>query len=635
MASNNLETLSELFNDKIFRIPDYQRGYAWGKLQINDFWSDLNNLDKDRIHYTGMITVEHKENYYHVIDGQQRLTTIMILLKVVLDQFDDEDWIDDKEKNDYVKKYLFRRIGKEGKNLKVIFGYEKDNPSDCYFKTKILDLKDSDCYSVAQETLYTKNLQYAKDEFIKKIDKFNKSELEILFKKITKQLKFNFYEIDDELDEFVTFETMNNRGKPLTTLELLKNRLIYLTTLMKDDYDEKEISLLRKDINNSWKTIYEYLGKSKNPKKIINDDKFLKDHWIMYFKYDRDVAKAEKDFLLKQHFTQEKVFNKKKLYNNYDEKVKFAEENNISIDKFKKHIRTKYIDYDDIQNYVANIKEAIVEYYFMENPEESSYGEKVKKWLSKLNRVGFGAFRPMIMAILINKEEDKYISQVLQLAEKYVFLVFMVSNRKSNTGDSRFYKYANEYHKDRDIFELIDNIKSEVFEDDNTYKWVCLENFKSEINENFKKHEGWYSWKGTKYLLYEYELYLQESSKGETKLQWEEINNDTIEHIYPQTPKDKCWIENFSSLNKKAKERKLHTLGNLVLLSHSKNSSLGNKCFDVKKKIFSNGSYSAIEVSKNSEWLPSSIDDRSVRLLKFLLKRWDLTLSDEVIKKVI
>ena len=118
-------------------------------------------------------------------------------------------------------------------------------------------------------------------------------------------------------------------------------------------------------------------------------------------------------------------------------------------------------------------------------------------------------------------------------------------------------------------------------------------------------------------------------------MQWEEINNDTIEHIYPQTPKDKCWIENFSSLNKKEKGRKLHTLGNLVLLSHSKNSSLGNKCFDVKKDIFSNGSYSEIEVSKNSEWLPSSIDARSDMLLQFLSDRWDLTLSDEDIQKVI
>ncbi len=225
MASNNLETLSELFNDKIFRIPDYQRGYAWGKLQINDFWSDLNNLDDKRIHYTGMITVEKKDEYYHIIDGQQRLTTIMILIKVILDNFDNEDWIEDKEKSDYVKKFLFRKTGKEGKNIKVIFGYEKDNPSDCYFKTRILDLEDTECYSVASETLYTKNLQFTKDLFIEKIEKLSKDDLEILFKKVIKQLKFNFYEIDDELDEFVTFETMNNRGKPLTTLELLKNRL--------------------------------------------------------------------------------------------------------------------------------------------------------------------------------------------------------------------------------------------------------------------------------------------------------------------------------------------------------------------------------------------------------------------------
>jgi hypothetical protein len=390
------------------------------------------------------------------------------------------------------------------------------------------------------------------------------------------------------------------------------------------DYDEEEIFLLRKDINNSWKTIYEYLG--KNPKKIINDDKFLKDHWIMYFKYDRGVASAEKDFLLKQHFTQEKVFNKKKLYASNDKKVKSAKEKNI---------RTEYIDYDDIRNYVANIKEAIVEYYFMENPEDSSYSQEVKKWLSKLNRVGFGAFKPMIMAILINKEEDKYVTQVLQLAENYVFLVFMVSNRKSNTGDSRFYKYANEYHKNKYISRLIDSIKSEVFADDDTYNWVSLKNFESEINDSFKKNEGWYSWKGTKYLLYEYELYLQESSKGETKLQWEEINNDTIEHIYPQTPKDKCWIDAFSSLNKKERGRKLHTLGNLVLLSHSKNSSLGNRCFVLKKEIFSNGSYSEIEVSKKSAWLPSSIDERSNMLLQFLSDRWDLPLSDEIIQKVI
>ena len=632
MARNNLETLSELFNDKVFRIPDYQRGYAWGETQIEDFWSDLYNLDHDRIHYTGMITVEKENDVYQVIDGQQRLTTIMILLKVILDKFNNDDWIDETEKPDLVKKYLFRPTGNKGKDIKVIFGYEKDNPSDCYFKSKILDLEDTDFYGVAEETLYTKNLQFAKNTFTKKIKDLSKKELEILFTKITKQLKFNFYEIDDELDEFVTFETMNNRGKPLTTLELLKNRLIYLTTLL-NGYDEDEISTLRKDINNSWKTIYEYLG--KNPKKIINDDKFLKEHWIMYFTYDRSVASAEKDFLLTKHFTQQRVIIKKRIYSNYDEKIKFAEENNISMDEFKKDIRAKYIDYDDIKDYVLNIQKSIVEYYYMENPEQSNYDENIKKWLSKLNRVGFGAFRPIIMAILIEKVETTDVVNILKLAESYVFLVFIVSNRKSNTGDSRFYKYANEFHKNKYIHRLIDNMKKEIYSDENTYNWVNLNNFKSEINEHFKKNKGWYSWKGLKYLLYEYELFLQEQSKGETKLQWEEINKETIEHIYPQTPEDKCWIDDYSKLTKKDKTRKLHTLGNLVLLSSSKNSSLKNKCFDIKKEVFSKGSYSEIEVSKNKEWTPGSIDNRSNKILQFLSDRWDLEIEEDTINKVV
>lgn len=627
MASNNLETLSELFNDKVFRIPDYQRGYAWGKQQINDFWSDLNNLDNSRIHYTGMITVEKKDDYYNVIDGQQRLTTIMILIKVILDKFNNDDWIEDREKSDYVKKFLFRKIGKEGKNIKVIFGYEKDNPSDCYFKTKILDLEDTNCYSVAKETLYTKNLQFAKDLFIKKIEKLSKDDLEVLFKKIIKQLKFNFYEIDDELDEFVTFETMNNRGKPLTTLELLKNRLIYLTTLLKG-HDKDEVDNLRKDINNSWKTIYEYLG--KNPKKIISDDKFLKDHWIMYFKYDRGISNVEKDFLLNKYFTQKKV-----LYQ-YNEEIK-----DIAKTLNKKH-KEFYIDYDDIKKYVLNIQKSIIEYYYIENPNESLYNEEIKKWLSKLNRIGFGAFKPLIMAILVYKVDTNQIVKVLQLAETYIFLVFTVSSRRGDTGNNRIYAYANNFFKNKNINNLIKNIEKELFTDEATYKWVDLKAFENTINNHFKDDKGWYSWKGLKYLLYEYELDLQEKAKGERKLQWEEINKDTTEHIYPQTPNDKCWISTFSSLSKKEKYRNLHSLGNLVLLSNSKNSSLQNNCFNMKKydkknkkDIFSNGSYSEIEVSKNNQWTPIEIKKRAEKILQFLSDRWNIEIEADTIKSII
>ena len=91
---------------------------------------------------------------------------------------------------------------------------------------------------------------------------------------------------------------MNNRGKPLSTLELLKNRLIYLSTMLED---KEIIDRLRNEINEAWKTIYEYLGKNKENK--LKDDDFLRDHWIMYFTYDRNESKSYAKYLLNEKFT--------------------------------------------------------------------------------------------------------------------------------------------------------------------------------------------------------------------------------------------------------------------------------------------------------------------------------------------
>lgn len=92
--AQDLISLSNLFNKKIFRIPDYQRGYAWGKKQLDDFWEDINTLPANKYHYTGMLSLKilkdnelknfEEEKWLiddgyeicHVVDGQQRLTTL-------------------------------------------------------------------------------------------------------------------------------------------------------------------------------------------------------------------------------------------------------------------------------------------------------------------------------------------------------------------------------------------------------------------------------------------------------------------------------------------------------------------------------------------------------------------------------
>ena len=58
MASNELKSLSKIFDGKYLRIPDYQRGYAWGEAQLKDFWDDLETLEDKQTHYTGVLTVE-------------------------------------------------------------------------------------------------------------------------------------------------------------------------------------------------------------------------------------------------------------------------------------------------------------------------------------------------------------------------------------------------------------------------------------------------------------------------------------------------------------------------------------------------------------------------------------------------
>jgi hypothetical protein len=177
-------------------------------------------------------------------------------------------------------------------------------------------------------------------------------------------------------------------------------------------------------------------------------------------------------------------------------------------------------------------------------------------------------------------------------------------------------------------------------DDGEYYGEFDLEKFKSHITELYQKSEGFYSWSGIRYFLYEYELHLQEKAKGNQKISWQDYNKrkkeDTIEHIYPQSPNDDCWLNSFKKYNKKEKNKICHSLGNLLLLAHSKNSELQNFCFSHKVKHknkdgdysgYFNGSHSEIDVSGNKNWTAEEISFRGQRMLDFLEQRWDIDIE--------
>lgn len=135
-------------------------------------------------------------------------------------------------------------------------------------------------------------------------------------------------------------------------------------------------------------------------------------------------------------------------------------------------------------------------------------------------------------------------------------------------------------------------------------------------------------------------------------MSWDDLKKSerdmlSIEHIFPQTPTP-GWEAAFSRVNADHWVNYQTALGNLLVLSHSINSSLQNDDFADKKRPkhdadgnkirngYADGSHSEIEVADNATWGPTEIRERSLKLLKFLEKRWNIDLgSDEARLKLL
>ena len=657
---NNLESISQIFQNRIFRIPDYQRGYAWRKEQLIDFWDDLMNLQMDRYHYTGLLSLRELnrkstvgwnndlwllDSGYkacHVVDGQQRLTTISILLNEVINFVGNIDGNKDKSDEDIViayetlkdvrAKYISRKQPPHNIITTYLFGYEEDNPSFEYLQYKVFGQQFS---KSIQETYYTKNLKYAKEFFEDCLSQLYQDEefdgIEKIYKKLTQKLMFNIHEIEDDYDVFVAFETMNNRGKKLTNLELLKNRLIYLTTLFDDNkLDEYNKNALRKKINDAWKEVYYQLGRNK--KISLSDDEFLRAHWIMFFQYSRQRGNDYIKFLLNR-FSAKNVFEKQIipiLEETSEEIIDIDTDEDIINDE--EVITVSKLEPGDIDTYVLSLNETAKYWYYTFFPHESNLTDDEKVWIDKLNRVGIGYFRPLVTAAITPSSKSSSIERVelFKQIERFIFICFRMGSFQSSYKSSEYYRKAKDIYSGAiSINEVTSDLQTTT---DNDIK-ASINNFMTRIDKRFDNGDGFYGWKDLKYLLFEYEYSLAVKGNIE-KLDWNlftktEKDRLTIEHILPQTPSKWYWRNQYREYRDEEIKILSSSLGNLLPLAQSKNSSLQNDSFDDKKtsnsdgiKGYGNGSHSEIEVSNEDDWTDKHIYNRGLKLLSFMEERW-------------
>lgn len=640
---SELLTLSKIFNENVFKIPDYQRGYSWNKKEAEDYWNDILRLQEGKNHYVGVLSLEkatsekynlwknelwliNTQNYkpYYIVDGQQRLTTSLILISSIVERMTELNLkeINFTEKKDIIKKFLY--VDKNNIKSKTYnFSYEENNPSYNFLIDEIFNKKNKD-KNYNKMTMYTSNLKEVKEFFNEKLSKFNEKKLGQIYKKLTQFFIFNIYELTSDIDVFVAFESMNNRGKPLSQLELLKNRFIYLSTLFKEDNSIK-ISL-RNDINNAWKDIYYYLG--INPNNPLSDDKFLylNNYNYLFIKSETsnfnkiDYILPTSDFNVLNYFVPEKI-------------------------------ERKELNVNDILDYVNNIKNNVKLWSNIFNPSLSNWNEDIITLLKSIN----------YLSNLILKSRFRFRtahdSNVIPI--HYFVIIFFLNNNGNNLKFLKLLKniekflfhytitYSFRFFSHRDLKGNYDEILNKTFDADKIIEYYKnqLINFSEEKNDFYKLfvknfHENFNNKPFLKYLLYEYEFSLMKNSNS--KIDKMDMNAySTIEHIYPKRVTDEYWKNIFEDYKEEQKRKLKYSIGNLLLISHDKNEKLGNKSFPEKVsgtnilRGYKFGTYSELEVAEFKDWTAKCIYNRGKKLIEFMNQKWDMKLNNKDIPELL
>ncbi|WQT37632.1 DUF262 domain-containing HNH endonuclease family protein [Helicobacter pylori] len=574
----------------VFEIPSYQRGYAWQMRQLKDFWNDLEHASKlgNQFHYMHSLTLRELENEFEnsafeIIDGQQRLATSLILLGLLAKTTQNKD-----------PKYSLI-------NLEPILSYKYYGLSEA-FRAITEEEKDLEAFKTS---FYAKNLIEAYTFFKEKISDTPIETLEKMFDALIKKMLFSVVGLNDSrIDPFSSFETINNRGKDLSTLELLKNRLHFVTHKI---CEGKKLEKLQQEINDTYTLIYHDLRQFKDD----HLESFLK-HFVAYYYGEKGDFKKR---LLEMEFNAHKRYTDNTNFNEEYEKIDDL---------------LFYLSYSSkVWNFLHTLDEKSITLIADDNKKlEMEITPKMHGLLERmrrLNALNDNAFLPLLLSLLTiqragkSANEQPYttkeLESLLEHLERFGFLIYGVAGK--NTAKNEWIELAFKaiqayrFWGDKITIEDLPTLEKNFF---NRQENSALELLEESIHSK-KNAEKWYKWgKALNYLLYEYELH----HNPEKTLNFDG-SIESIEHILPQNPdqgysaKEKNWAKNPNIV---------HALGNLLLMAKNANSSLSNKPFDEKRKEYLKGSYSEKEVAKNASFGVEQIKERSEKLLDFLIAHY-------------
>jgi uncharacterized protein with ParB-like and HNH nuclease domain len=540
-------------------IPFFQRTYVWIKDNWEELLSELQDTTRKN-NFLGAIilkqlpTTSGEPKKLEVIDGQQRLTTLSILLKALHDSFSDEDKKTIKEKIWPILFYKKDVFGNE--ELRIEHSHVDSEPYKKIMDSQISDIEDIN--ETSHKTLQC--YKFFRDNLSLMKEKEKKALLNRILDNENKMLVI--IDLSENDDEQSIFDTLNTAGVRLTAAEVIKNAL-YKKAI---EFSDKNNAIIFYD--QTWKNT------------------FLKDEdTIKYWETERKTGRLKRDnieILLHAFGVIKGFYDPEKhtlidLSKRYKEKVKTIND----IEELKNFI-------NEVIEYAKIYREKIL---IFSNDLSLSFEDDILRLLHILEVLEISTFHPFILYIFKEyQNNEEKLKQIFKNLEKYV-----IRNMLSKSTEVKNYNKLSK--------QFIEN-------EDNLTKALEKNRFNDKVEEGLKKVSN----KEASLLLFWIELFRRNKANYDLK----ELKYDySLEHIMPQKWEEFWSLKDVPHPKKEQlteeeqrKDRisKIYWFGNMTLLRSRLNSALRN--YDFKRKMEGEGrkkgikAYADLSITKEDIVIP-------------------------------
>lgn len=481
-----LLTLPQIFDHRMFIVPDYQRGYAWDDKQVDELLTDLGHLiDGGAVHrhYTGTLVLSRSGTGaradYHVVDGQQRLTTLVIALRLLTNE------LPEAERPAFTKRYVKRgALGAERAvltlNADTRLFFERVVLGDGNRRAEVMTLE-------AHERLLSARRRI-QAWMTARIAEGTTAEL--LRTALERDLGFLVYAPQADAETGIMFEVINNRGKPLSELEKVKNYLIYACVKL-------NAPALRIDIDADWSELLQNLNVARKTSPA-DEGAFLR-------------------YCMAVHFS----LNKADSQQGYEQLKK-----RLALDIALKDEKRRDRVVDEMSKLVAFLKSASLWYARLYGRVHQELAQGLIAVMEQIRAQDrHASIMPLFLAIMIKRDgAGSAVERLLTVLERMNFRVYMSRGitKRNDSGQGPLYDYAAGYFhgKLRRVLseQYVDLEKVGIANEENALEYrlveFCLQfspddRFLRSFTLEADNQDDFYKWPALRYLLMSYEQHLQ------------------------------------------------------------------------------------------------------------------------------